>query len=309
VDLSTRWTLVLCAAGALVWSFTTAAPADAAWQDHDATAACTGCHDGGDGHPVLEILHTPHAVMGDPRTPFARDGCAGCHGDSFAHMRRPSEPTDIVFRRDGPTPARAQNRVCLDCHLDSVMHWSGSAHERNDLVCSDCHRMHAARDLVLSKHTEAEACASCHMEQHARRLRPFNHPLLDGRMSCSDCHAPHGSAGPASLAGRNTNETCFACHAELRGPFLWEHAPVREDCSHCHQPHGSVHPGMLVSRAPWLCQQCHMAQFHPSVALSGTGLPGASLPSGSSSLLGQHCLNCHVAVHGSNHPSGAGFTR
>ena len=46
-------------------------------------------------------------------------------------------------------------------------------------------------------------------------------------MTCSDCHAVHGSAGP-KLAKRDTvNTTCYTCHAEKRGPFVWEHAPVR----------------------------------------------------------------------------------
>ena len=27
-----------------------------------------------------------------------------------------------------------------------------------------------------------------------------------------------------------SNETCYQCHAEKRGPFLWEHQPARDDC-------------------------------------------------------------------------------
>lgn len=296
--------------GVMLMTFTLGAgAAESDWESHESVAGCIGCHDGSDGDHVLAILETPHAAMADSRTPVARNGCAGCHGDSFAHMRRPAQAPDMVFRRDGPTPAAEQNRLCLDCHRSTLTHWPGSAHERTDMLCGDCHRMHALEDPVLSKQTEAQACAGCHAEQRVQMLRPFNHPVMEGRMACSDCHAQHGSAGPASLTQRNTNETCFTCHAEVRGPFLWEHAPVREDCGHCHQPHGSVHPGMLVSRGPWLCQQCHMAQFHPGTALSGTGLGSDSLPSGSTSMLGQNCLNCHPAVHGSNHPSGAGFTR
>ena len=42
---------------------------------------------------------------------------------------------------------------------------------------------------------------------------------------------------------RHLNDTCYDCHAEFRGPYLWEHAPVPEDCSNCHDPHGSNHPG------------------------------------------------------------------
>src|SRR3546814_1668122 len=65
----------------------------------------------------------------------------------------------------------------------------------------------------------------------------------------------------------------------------------RSDCSICHKPHGSVNDNLLVNRGPWLCQQCHLAQFHPSTAYSGTGLPGANTPSGAQQMLGKNCLN------------------
>ncbi len=102
------------------------------------------------------------------------------------------------------------------------------------------------------------------------------------------------------------NETCYTCHAEKRGPFLWEHAPVAENCTNCHTPHGSIHPTLLVKRAPLLCQQCHSQSGHPSVARTGAGLPGGS-PSGF--LLAGACINCHSQVHGSNDPSGVKLMR
>jgi len=127
-------------------------------------------------------------------------------------------------------------------------------------------------------------------------------------VSCSDCHNPHGSTGPKQLVKGTVNETCYTCHTEKRGPFLWEHQPVREDCTICHEPHGSVHSSLLKVRGPWLCQQCHMVQFHPSTAYSGTGLP-TTKPSGAQQMLAKNCLNCHSQVHGSNHPSGVRKTR
>jgi len=162
---------------------------------------------------------------------------------------------------------------------------------------------------MQSAEAEFETCSSCHTGERIDFLKPSSHPLVDGRMRCSDCHAPHGSSTPAALNAPTLNETCYACHAELRGPFLWEHPPAREDCANCHRPHGSSHAALLTQRTPFLCQQCHLAQFHPSTALSGTGLSGSTLPSGSTSLMGRDCMNCHAQVHGSNHPSGVGATR
>ena len=34
----------------------------------------------------------------------------------------------------------------------------------------------------------------------------------------------------AALKKDTVNDTCYTCHADQRGPFLWEHQPVSEDC-------------------------------------------------------------------------------
>jgi DmsE family decaheme c-type cytochrome len=129
-----------------------------------------------------------------------------------------------------------------------------------------------------------------------------------GKISCSDCHNPHGSTATAMVNKPTVNQTCFTCHAEKRGPYLWEHAPVAEDCTLCHHPHGSVYQMRLKKNPPLLCQQCHSSSGHPSVARTGAALPGGSA-GGSAFLLAGSCLNCHSQVHGSNHPSGAKLMR
>ncbi|MFN7782782.1 MAG: DmsE family decaheme c-type cytochrome [Lysobacterales bacterium] len=275
----------------------------------EAADTCLACHDDAQ---LNAVLHGPHAVLSDPRNRFADEGCASCHGASEAHMRRPprGEPraaTDVRFAKG--EGGGAGDAVCLDCHRGSAMHWTGSAHADAGLACVDCHQLHTLNDPMLSADTEVEHCASCHRKEHAEFMKVSAHPLDLGRMQCSDCHAPHGSATPGALTRSTLNETCHECHAEMRGPFLWEHPPAAEDCMSCHTPHGSSHAALLKQRTPFLCQQCHLAQFHPSTALSGTGLSGSTLPSGSTSLMGQDCLNCHQQVHGSNHPSGVGATR
>ena len=68
------------------------------------------------------------------------------------------------------------------------------------------------------------------------------------------------------------NETCYTCHAEKRGPFLWEHSPVVDDCTNCHTPHGSTKPALLKARVPWLCQECHSGD-HGAAINSGANLP------------------------------------
>jgi predicted CXXCH cytochrome family protein len=83
---------------------------------------------------------------------------------------------------------------------------------------------------------------------------------------------------------------------------------VSEDCSLCHKAHGSVRPALLVKSPPLLCQQCHSAAGHPSVARTGAALPGAGGVGAIFVVVGG-CTNCHSQVHGSNHPSGAKLMR
>ena len=87
-------------------------------------------------------------------------------------------------------------------------------------------------------------------------------------MTCSSCHDPHDGSKPKMIKADWTNELCLQCHTEKRGPFLWEHAPVRENCLNCHNPHGSNHDKLLVSQQPWLCQRCHLNTRHPGTFYS-----------------------------------------
>lgn len=282
----------------------------------DVQRTCTRCHDESDPTGALRILQSKHAMRGDDRTPFADKACASCHGDSEAHMQAPpegqkrAEPDRVFGNGEDASDALTQNGACLGCHQGGMrMHWRGSAHEAQDVTCTSCHKLHVGDDPVLAVSTQPEVCITCHKEKRAEFHRPSTHPVMDGQMSCSGCHNPHGTTSASLLNASTLNETCYQCHAEKRGPFLWEHAPVREDCSNCHKPHGSVNAALLKQRSPWLCQQCHLAPQHPSSAYSGTGLPTSATPSGAQQMLGKQCQNCHSQVHGSNHPSGVRKTR
>ncbi len=273
-------------------------------------AKCTRCHDESDDYPVLSIAQTPHGVQADARTPT----CTSCHGESQAHLDNPGGKADRplpdrVFGLKSPTPPDTQDGACLTCHQSGLrLHWQGSPHQAAGVPCSNCHRVHAAKDKVRDKATQPQVCFACHKEQRAQAMKPSHHPILEGKVVCSSCHNPHGGIGPHNLAKATVNEVCYTCHAEKRGPFLWEHPPVREDCTNCHVPHGSIHTPLLKARGPWLCQECHLAQYHPSTAYNGQSLPPfASAPA--QQLINNNCLNCHSQVHGSNHPSGPRKTR
>ena len=231
---------------------------------------------------------------------------------------------DVLFKAHGsvyaPSSAPEQEKACLACHRDGQRsHWEGSQHESRDIACSACHSVHVKSDPVLTKVTQPEVCFACHKTQRAQTHRLSTHPLDAGKMACSDCHNPHGSTGPKLLVKDSVNETCYTCHAEKRGPFLWEHGPVVDDCTNCHTPHGSTNAPLLKTRVPYLCQQCHSGD-HGAQLNSGANLQNGNLTTvnganplanaaARAQLTGRACLNCHVLVHGSNHPAGSKFQR
>lgn len=273
---------------------------------------CIGCHGDWDP-PLMGIFNTAHGNPHDARSPFGERQlqCEACHGPGASHTGRVprGEPRPPIFNfgSDAWTPVPKQNAMCLGCHEGHIgEHWAGSAHDAAAVACADCHTLHTASDPIRNSRSQAQACYACHANIQSDFMKPSAHPVRQGKLACTDCHKPHGSNADRLLVRATLNETCFSCHAEKRGPLVWEHAPVAEDCSLCHDPHGAIHPSMLTRRAPLLCQSCHTPSGHPSVPYNASNLAGGSP---SPFVLAGSCLNCHTQVHGSNHPSGKALMR
>ncbi|MDJ0653793.1 MAG: DmsE family decaheme c-type cytochrome [Xanthomonadales bacterium] len=277
--------------------------------DYIDQALCEGCHRSTSEH----WSHTVHARIfsAGPRNELEARGCQACHGPGADHLLEPTRSGSIIgFAQRSQTPVADQNQVCAGCHAGGDrLHWDGSMHESSGVACSDCHNPMAefSSQGLLSRESINETCFSCHQSQRGEFRRRSHMPLLEGKLSCLDCHNPHGSATDPLLKTDTLNETCYQCHAEKRGPFLWEHAPVQEDCALCHLPHGSNHEKLLVTARPVLCQQCHSAIGHVNELITRGNL--ASGPGRDPRGIGRSCSNCHVQVHGSNHPSGARLQR
>jgi DmsE family decaheme c-type cytochrome len=119
------------------------------------------------------------------------------------------------------------------------------------------------------------------------------------KVTCTSCHDPHGGEGRKMLAAHSTNDLCYTCHAEKRGPLLYEHPPVQENCLVCHTQHGSNNAMLLVRRPHQLCQQCHVNLLPRHETVAGFSI----------ATFNRSCMDCHSQIHGSNHPSGRAFTR
>jgi DmsE family decaheme c-type cytochrome len=289
---------------------TAAKPPEAPTYSRSGADTCLNCHSGPE---VLGVFRTKHGQPKDPHSPFGHGQlqCEACHGPGGAHTKRvprgEARPPMIRFGKNSPTPVDVQNGACLGCHqADMKLSWHGGAHEENDVPCAACHRSHTETDAVLKTVSQPDVCGSCHITERMSHNKAYAHPLRYGQLGCTACHAPHKGSSEMQLNRENVNLTCYTCHAEKRGPFVWEHAPVTEDCTICHAPHGSNQPAMLTQRAPLLCQSCHSQVGHPSIPQGSGGLPGG-IPS--AYLLNGSCTNCHSQIHGSNHPSGTAFTR
>jgi DmsE family decaheme c-type cytochrome len=268
------------------------------------TDTCVTCHtDQGE-----RLKGTPHAQAKNPRSPAASHGCETCHGPGQAHVDDDAGGKIAKFSQMKPGEI---NETCLTCH-NRANHagWEGSAHEGRNLSCTTCHSVHSFKSFEkqLIKTTETQTCVTCHRTQVAKTERAVAHmPVREGKMSCSSCHNPHGSISnvKALKSGSSVVESCTTCHTEMRGPVLWEHAPVRENCATCHDPHGSSNDRMLVVRMPMLCQRCHVATRHPASIYDNNAITVNK----SNRMFGRSCVNCHSNVHGSNHPSGQFYMR
>ncbi len=273
------------------------------------TNTCLSCHKDA---AVTQIFSTPHGTKGDAHSPMGQQGCESCHGPSDAHAAgfakgSPALPA-VLFRGPDASPVAVRNQACLGCHQNGLrMDWAGSQHQNSNLACVSCHTIHVAKDPILVKATQPNVCFTCHAEQRAQSMQFSHHPIREGKVVCSDCHNPHGSPGPKLLKEVRVNDTCYNCHADKRGPFLWEHQSVREDCTNCHNPHGSINQRLLKEKPPFLCLGCHAATND----MGGEGVSHAALAGGTSFYIqgDRACLNCHSQIHGSNSPSGSVFFR
>jgi len=275
-------------------------PAPAA-ADYVGEDTCLGCHDG------QSYKGTLHAMKSNERTPAATHGCESCHGPGKAHVEGSGDKTKILNPKN--MSARDASEICTTCH-DRAKHafWDGSQHDQRSVTCINCHSIHSPMGpKQLKAKDELTLCGTCHKAITNKQMRLNHMPVREGKLTCSSCHNVHGSANMKLLkVGTTIDEACTSCHAEKRGPYLWEHAPVSDSCANCHDPHGSNNERMLVARPPYLCQRCHVTSRHPPTVYDGYVLQNST---NANKIFGKSCVSCHQAIHGSNAPSGQMFLR
>jgi DmsE family decaheme c-type cytochrome len=286
-----------------IWPFESEAAGDYAGIE-----TCLECHE--ESHE--SFLKNRHAVKGDPRTPGARQGCESCHGPGAAHAEEEDPEKILSLGMKSALSAEKKNAICLGCHTrGKLARWHGSEHDVRGLSCADCHSIHGGLAKSRSTPTELGVCTQCHKRIRADLLRQSHHPIREGKIKCMDCHNPHGAIADRLVDAQYINLKCYECHADTRGPFLWQHPPALEDCLSCHRPHGSTHDSLLKAKTPYLCQRCHSNTGHGG-ELYARRANQAEEPVYrvlNNRVFYRNCLNCHVTIHGSNHPSGRTLLR
>jgi DmsE family decaheme c-type cytochrome len=250
---------------------------------HTRGKKCVACHK--DMESSTPSILTHHA-----------QSCESCHVDSSEGI--------VTLAKAGEAIRLPKVAECTSCHKKDrkLMHWAFSAHNKAGGSCSDCHTIHASpvsKGVRLSAEKTGKnstVCISCHQDTDAQFKMRSHHPVREGGMSCIGCHDPHGGS---QTVLKSKSEQCLGCHQSIRGPKVFEHAPVVEDCTSCHAPHGSANRGLLNTSEPSVCLQCH------SIATSKHGYGNSPTPPAKASqrtvsgTVLRGCTNCHGAIHGS----------
>jgi DmsE family decaheme c-type cytochrome len=275
---------------------------------------CANCHEAQHN----SIFLNAHGAKNDA----TGASCQGCHGDATLHLKDPTKAKPVSALMNKDASGDEKSGVCLTCH-GSQRHldkWLQSTHRKIEVSCTDCHAIHgtqsaannkmikgnsfaAAPYTTTSRQLAYKTCVECHRDVRAEILKPSHHPIIEGKVTCQDCHDPHGSLTVASLKSESTYDLCVSCHADKRGPWIHEHPPVMEGCATCHTPHGSSHNRLLAQKPPALCADCHPGG-HTHGIYDGRGTLAGTNPS-NIRFEGSGCVGCHRQIHGSNAPASA----
>jgi DmsE family decaheme c-type cytochrome len=251
--------------------------------DYVGPDTCKGCHP--DVYDAFKKSDPHWKNVTNEKTSPDKKGCEACHGPGAKHAEAEGKGFILSFKGNN---AKTNSDACLKCHekMKGFSQFNRAEHKLSAVGCNDCHQIHGTPMDKKLKMKEVDLCLSCHQDVKSKFYLSHSHKVLQGALKCSDCHSPHGTRERASLRRTSINakyETCFKCHPEKKGPWVYEHLSQKvEGCMVCHEPHGTPNRFLLIRRdVKDLCAECHGRRHFPN----------------------QSCINCHTQIHGSNFSS------
>ena len=268
-------------------------PADATYVGSE---DCVMCHE-----EIGEFyIHSPHAPERGLSVPGRPEvfGCEACHGPGSLHVDEGGDGWIMNVDALDALDDLSRANMCTQCHISMDLHYADSPHAGTEVSCADCHtdQVHFAGKArpAAEYRNRAEFCLQCHTAVSAAFRLPFRHRVLEGDLSCSDCHDHH--RGTDNSTWEAVNATCLGCHQPMADPFVFEHGGTTgEQCTSCHLPHGSHNDKLLTQDGNGLCLQCHYQ-------VTAEGDPDFTFGFNHSGILGgeARCYDCHREIHGSN---------
>lgn len=183
--------------------------------------SCLRCH-------MSRVAHVePGTINRYVGLPFQQTGiiCESCHGDASAHVRTGGKAAVVNPAR---LDAERRDSICISCHLEGDV--SVERAGRSGVDYKPGERISDYLSFFVFENKDSLSRGVSEVEQfsasHCKRGS-------GDRMSCTNCHDPHGSPGPAERLAYYRAK-CLACHSAPE--FAGAHHPETPDCTSCHMP-------------------------------------------------------------------------
>jgi predicted CXXCH cytochrome family protein len=250
-------------------------------------AQCSGCHNTG-----LEIQKT---TGGEFRTTYVElnIGCERCHGPGSEHVKSGGAKTAIVNPRKLSFERGIE--VCGQCHSRGLSQPNG-VHE---FAWDDANNQGYVLGQPLSRYYSDKggrwAEPEGHSRQHHQQWLDYQKSKHFGaKITCFDCHDPHGGPGENQLVKADYNNTlCLSCHVKdkrfasneaIRKHTRHNYAPETRGTSRCSSCH------LVATASSAEARDIHAHDFRvirPDVSLQMFAKDPANV-------IGNSCNGCHV---------------
>jgi len=248
------------------------------WNNKNLIVTCGNCHKDASDH-YLTSNHAEAFKNGDKGAP----NCISCHKSSI---------TKSAFKDNKVEMKKAQEKLCLSCHLDNDDVRQRTAPSAGFIHAYD----NSVHGFALHKKNNGDAA------------------------SCTDCHTSHqiikGTDSKSSVFKLNIPNTCGKCHSEIQKEFSESiHGQLvatgngdAPSCTNCHGEHNILKtddpnsPVAFQNVSREICSPCHESmKLSEKYGISANryktfsqSYHGLALSGGSASVA--NCGSCH-GVH------------